>query len=443
MSHRSRWQALRLPGSRCAAALESAALVTITVLIGAGCSSRPPERSPVARPVKTLVVTLAGGDRTRSFSGKAQAAQRAELAFQVSGQLEQLPVMEGQKVAEGDLIAQLRLTEFNERLRALQGDLSQARALLRRLQAGERVEEQLRRESLVRAAQARLENARIEHERNTRLIQTNAVSRAQFDLTATAYRVAQEDYLAARQLLEKGTVGREEDIAAQEAAVQSLEARVVEAQLQLSDATLRAPFSGVIARRLVEANESVRAKQPIVQFQNVDEIDVIVDVPETVMAADLRSADIVRLVAEFSGAPGIQFPVRIKEIAQVADPATQTFPVRVGLESPTEARILPGMSATVTLTYRRAAILGDRVLVPVSAISLNEARQQVAWLVGPDQIVRPRPVQLGAAIGGEVEILGGLAPGDRIAVAGVHLLRDGMQVRDLGDSLGTTGGSPR
>ena len=58
----------------------------------------------------------------------------------------------------------------------------------------------------------------------------------------------------------------------------------------------------------------------MVKFQDVDEIDIAVDVPESVMAADIRSADIVQMVAEFSGAPGLQFPVRIKEIAQRADP---------------------------------------------------------------------------------------------------------------------------
>ena len=52
------------------------------------------------------------------------------------------------------------------------------------------------------------------------------------------------------------------------------------------------------------------------------------------MAADIRTADIVQMVAELSGAPGLQFPVRIREIAQVADPTTQTFKVRVAMESP-------------------------------------------------------------------------------------------------------------
>ena len=49
-----------------------------------------------------------------------------------------------------------------------------------------------------------------------------------------------------------------------------------------------APYDGVIAQRFVEPNQNVRAKQPIVRFQDVDEIDIAVDVPETLMAADIR-----------------------------------------------------------------------------------------------------------------------------------------------------------
>ena len=176
----------------------------------------------------------------------------------------------------------------------------------------------------------------------------------------------------------------------------------------------------------------------MVKFQDVDEIDVVVDVPETVMA-NLRAADIVQILAEFSGAPGLQFPVHIKEVAQRADPTTQTFRVRVAMKSPADVTLLPGMSATVALTYRRATILGNRILVPISAVSKNGSGGQIAWVLGSDSTVSARAIKIGEATGSQVEIIEGLQPGDRIAVAGVTFLREGMKVRDLGDALG---GSP-
>jgi RND family efflux transporter MFP subunit len=386
-----------------------------------------------------MVVTAGGDTRVRSFPGKVEASKKAELAFKVPGILAQLPVREGQTVAKGELIAQLRQDEFQARLKTLQGQLDQARAGLRALRAGERPEQQLRLEAQVRAAEAKLANARTEFNRDERLLRAGAVAREELDRSRTLFRVAQEEHRAAVQQLEKGTTAREEDIDAQEAQVRGLEGRVVEAQVQLEDSTLHAPYDGVIAKRFVEPNQNVRANEPVVKFQDVDEIDVAVDVPETVMAADLRTADIEQLVAEFSGAPGIQFPVHVTEIAQRADPVTQTFRVRVAMKAPPDVNLLPGMTATVTVTYRRASVLGDRLLVPIAAVFKDPTGEQVVWVVGPDETVARRPVKLGEATGGRIEVVDGLQPGDRIAAAGVTFLREGMKVRDLGDALG--GGS--
>jgi RND family efflux transporter MFP subunit len=409
------------------------------LLLAAGCSRQDSARSDEARPVKTMVVSAGGEPFVRSFPGKAEASKKVELAFQVEGPLESLPVREGQTVSKGDMIAQLRQKDFTTQLERAQSDLDQARAALRALRSGERPEQQLRLEANVRAADAQVANAQADFDRYRRLLQSRAVSRSEFDRAERVLRVALEEQTAARQALRKGATGREEEIEAKEAEVRGLEGRVVEANLRLKDSTLLAPYDGVIAQRFVEQGQSIKPRQPIVKFQDVDEIDVVVDVPEKVMAADLRTADIVQLVAEFSTAPGQQFPAHIKEVAQRADPVTQTFPVRVALKAPPGVNLLPGMTATVTLTYHRAGILGDRILVPVSAVAKDAAGEQVAWVVQSDETVKPRPVKLGEATGGQVEIVDGLKPGDRIAVAGVTFLREGMKVRDLGDALG--GGS--
>ena len=83
---------------------------------------------------------------------------------------------------------------------------------------------------------------------------------------------------------------------------------------------------------------------------------------------------------------------------------------------------------------------GERIMVPASAVTERDGKQ-VVWLVGSDGKVEPRAVKVGAASGGDVEITAGLAAGDRIATAGLSFLRKGMQVRDLGDALGSAGGS--
>ncbi len=402
-----------------------------------GCKEPAPVPDETVRPVKTLVVTLGDETHQRVFPGAVEASRRVELAFQVAGVLAKLPVKEGQRVAAGDLIAQLRQEEFQARLDSLQAQLDQARAALAALRAGERPEEQLRRESLVRQADARLANARADFERASRLVASRAISRAEFDQMETNYRVAIEEQKAAVQLAEQSAIAREEDILGKEAAVRGLEARVVEADIQLRDSTIVAPYDGVIANRFVEEGQNVRAKDPIVRFQDVDEIEVVVDVPESVMVSDIQRADIVEMLAAFSGAPGLQFPVQIREIAQVADATTQTFQVRTAMRAPEGLQALPGMTATVTVAYRRAGILGERMLVPATAVVQREGGDQVVWVVDADGKAAARPVKVGSVSGGRIEIVDGLQPGERIAVAGVRFLREGMKVRDLADGLGS------
>jgi RND family efflux transporter MFP subunit len=381
-----------------------------------------------------MMVAAGNAPETRSFPGKVDASKRVELAFQVPGVLISLPVKEGQTVAKGEIIAQVRPDEFQARLETAQGQLDQAKATLDALRLGERPEEQLRRETQERATAAKLDNARTEFDRYSRLVKTSAVSRSEYELAQTAYRVAQEDHQAAVQLLQKGTVGRKEDIDAQEAVVRGLEGRVADARLQLEDSTLRAPYAGVIAQRLVDEGQSITVNKPVVRFQNTGVVDIVVDVPEAVMASGIRSPNIASMVAEISGVPGRKYPVRITEVAQVADPTTQTFPVRFQLKPGSGVTILPGMTATVTVSYRSPS-LGNRILVPISAVCKQDNGEQVAWVVGPDEIVRSRPVRLGAAKGGDLDIVDGLKPGDRVVVAGAIFLHDGMKVRDLGDAL--------
>jgi RND family efflux transporter MFP subunit len=383
-----------------------------------------------------LVVAAGDATQVRSFPGRVQGSRSVDLAFQVPGLLVTLPAKEGQSVAKNELIAQLRQDEFQARVQAVHGQLDQARAALNALRAGERPEERLRREAQVRAAEARLANARTEFERYGRMIQLKAVPRADYDRAETNYRVAQEDYKAAQQILEQGTTARPEDIQAQEAQVRVLESRLGEANVDLKDSTLRAPYDGVIARRFVDEGQNLRAKEPVVQFQAVDEVDIVVDVPESVMIADIRPAKVAQVIATFSSAPGLQFPVRIKEMAQAADPVTQTFQVRVTMKSPPGLNVLPGMTATVVLTSLRAGSRDNRILVPISAVLKDGKGEQVAWVVGPDQTVSRRQVKLGETTGGKIAITEGLQPGDRVAVAGVTFLREGMKVRDLGDALG-------
>lgn len=411
-------------------------LTAAVLVFTSGCSRELTAGAERVRPVKTMVVASGQETVTRSFSGRAEAAREVDLAFQVSGLLSQFTVREGAKVAKGQVIAALRQDEFQARLAALEGQRSQGEAVLRALRAGSRPEERLRLEAQARAAEARMLNAKTDFERHQELMQGNAVARSIYEMVETEYRVAQENYKAAVQTLEASAVARQEDIDAKQAEIAALDARITEVRIQRDDSSLRAPFDGVVAHRFVEPSQNISAGQPIVRFQDSGEIVIAMDVPESVMATEFRPSEIVGFMAEFGAAPGKRVPAEVREIAQVADPVTQTFKVRVVLKPPAEVQVLPGMTATVFLTRKQTAGQLGRISVPVTAVLKDSTGSQNVWVLGTDDTVRRHPVKVGAAAGSSLEILDGLKPGERIAVAGVSQLREGMKVRDLGDGLG-------
>ena len=374
-----------------------AALSIVCLVVG--CSSGPSTAPEEPRPVKTMVVAAGDTPTVRSSPGRVEASKMVDLAFQVSGVRVKLPFREGERASRGAVIAQLRQDEFQARLQTVQASLDQARAQLG-------------------ASESRLANAKTESERFGRLVDSSAVSRSDYDQAQTTYRGAQEDYNA------------------QEAGIRGLEGRVAEAKLQFGDSTLRAPYDGVVAQRLVDEGQNIVANNPVIRFQNVNDIDIVADVPEGFIAADIRSSNIQQSVAELSTSPGRQFPVHVKEVAQIADPRTQIFEVRFALKAPPGITALPGMTATVTITTRGSRAQGNLLLVPVSAVSKQDTGEQVVWVLGSDQTVHRRPVTMGAPIENQIEIMSGLQPGDRIVVAGAPFLREGMKVRDLGDALG-------
>jgi multidrug efflux system membrane fusion protein len=364
-----------------------------------GCSSQQPPPAEGDRPVKTMVVEGGNLPSVRSFPGRVEASKMVDLAFQVPGVLVSLPMREGERVSKGSVIAQLRQDEFQARLQTAQGTLDQAQAQLG-------------------AAQSTLTNTRTESERFGRLVDTNAVSRSDYDSAQTAYSAAQENYNG------------------QQAAIRALEGRLAETKLQLGDSALRAPYDGVVAQRLVDVGQNVVPNSPVIRFQNVNDIDIVVDVPEGFVASNLRSSAIQQSVAELSVAPGQQFPVRVKEIAQIADPRTQIFEVRFDMKTPPRITALPGMTANVTITTRGNERPGNLVVVPISAVAKQDTGEQVVWILGADQTVHRRVVTLGAPTSEQIEIVSGLQQGDRIVVAGATFLREGMKVRDLGNALG-------
>ncbi|MDF1702205.1 MAG: efflux RND transporter periplasmic adaptor subunit, partial [Planctomycetota bacterium] len=284
------------------------------------------------------------------------------------------------------------------------------------------------------AAQASFENAEVEMGRYKDLWEGGTVSKSDYDSKRLEHDVARDTLAAAKQDLEKGKAGaRQEDLDAQEAQIRGLEAQLQEAQDALADTSLRAPFDGVVAKRYVENFEDVRPKERIVSIQNLDDVKIVADLPESVVAV-VKKQHIEKLTVAFEGDPDTEYEVRVQEVDLEADRRTRTYAVTVTMPAPKTRRVLPGMSASLRMKLKPSFSAEGGIPVPADAVFTDAEGKSYVWIVGKDLTVTRRVVEPGEFGADHVLVRSGLKDGERVVTAGVHMIQEGWTIRLLDDA---------
>lgn len=200
---------------------------------------------------------LKGDDGPLTLYGNVDIRE-VEMAFQASGRVSEVPVEEGERVKQGELLAVLDPSQAQDRLAQADAQLAQARAQLAKLQAGSRPQEIRQANAQQAAARAALSDARADYERRQPLVESGAISRAVWEQTVTALRTAEARYAEASQgasLAQEGA--RAEDIAAARAQLESARAARAAIDTDLDYTRLEAPLAGTVVTRSVEPGSLV------------------------------------------------------------------------------------------------------------------------------------------------------------------------------------------
>jgi RND family efflux transporter MFP subunit len=206
-------------------------------------------------------------------------------------------------------------------------------------------------------------------------------------------------------------------------------AQLADARNALKDTSLVAPFDGVIAKRYVENFQKVTEKEPIAYLQLIDELEILVDVPELLMA-QFKLAGSATITAEFESTPGNEYELSVKEYSTDADPATQTYQMVLAMAQPEEANILPGMTAKVTV-LAGDGVAKTTILIPAIAVLNDPDGSEYVWVFDREsKTVSKTKVSIGPLEGSKnVAVTEGLEGGEEIVIAGVTKLQEGTQVR--------------
>jgi RND family efflux transporter MFP subunit len=344
-------------------------------LLAAACEKPAPEPQEIIRPVRAQQIFSSGGERTRAFSGVAQAGQQIELSFKVAGSVQRVPVKMGDSVRAGDLVAELDPKDILL-------EMEEAEASLARQQADAR-------------------NAAANYARIEALYEGNNASLAELDAARAQTETAQ-------------------------AAVRSAEKGLQLARRRTQYTRLTAPVDGAIAEKRITENENVQAGQTVLRLNAGSQPEVQVTIPE-VLITQIQAGEDVEV--RFDALPGRTFAAKVLEVG-VAATGGATFPVTVRLAEHQE-EIRPGMAAEVAFVFGASS---DRphILVPAKAIG-EDIHGKFAFVVEPGEnglaTARRVTVATGALTADGLEIIEGLGDGDHLVTAGVHKLTDGQTVR--------------
>jgi membrane fusion protein, multidrug efflux system len=346
--------------------------VTVIALAVAGCNKPPPPVAQV-RPVRAITIERSAEGETVSLTGQIRAKDEVNLAFRINGRLIERLVDVGDLVKPGQLVARLDPKDEQDALRTAQANL--------------------------RAAEAKLTDARLNFERKQQLVKDGWTPRSTFDTAKQTLDSAQADVDGAR-------------------------AQVSSAENQLSYTVLFADAAGAVTAKGAEPGEVVQAGQMIVKLARKGGRDAVFDVPEQLIRTGPRDP-VVHLA--LTNDPTVQATGRVRETSPQADSTTRTFQVKVGIIDPPAAFTL---GSTVTGSIKLAPPPG--VEVPPSALTQANGRPAV-WVVDPQsQTVSLRNVDVARYDPADVVISQGLETGEVVVTAGVQTLRPGEKVRLLG-----------
>lgn len=241
-----------------------------------------------------------------------------------------------------------------------------------------------------------------------------AAARANLAESEAQYRRLSELYktnVVAQSEVAEITARREADLAS-----------VAAAEARLAHTVIKAPFSGRLGLRRVSVGSLVGPDTVITTLDDTDAIKLDFDVPEVYLSLLQSGLDVSARSAAYPGRP---FAGEVASVDTRVDPVSRTITVRAVLDN--EERLLrPGMFLTVSLLRQDLQTL----MVPEQAI-VPERSQQFVWVVDDANVARLREVRTGRRRSGQVEILGGLAAGERVIIEGTQKARAGEAVTVL------------
>lgn len=380
----------------------------------------PPGREAASSNLNALTQPVETAELTVRVEGRGSvvAVTTVNLSPKTAGRLEKLYVDQGATVAAGQVLARMEVGTLEAELAQRRAQLAQAQAEYDRTVAGNRPEAIRRAEAQVASAQSQLALATSQRDRFRNLAAQGAISQNELDQYETEARNAEASLNEAQQqLAETASGARPEEIDAAAAAVAAAQAQVEIVQTQLDEATIRAPFGGVVTQTYATVGAIVTPTTSASATASATSSSILalsagLEVEVEVSEASIGQVAVGQTVEIVADAfPQETFQGRVKRIAPEAliENNVTVFQVTVELQTGLD-RLRSGMTVAATFVGETVA---EALLVPTVAIATEDGQLGVRVADGLGNPVF-RPVTVGLTQGGKTQILTGVEGGDRV-----------------------------
>ncbi len=197
------------------------------------------------------------------------------------------------------------------------------------------------------------------------------------------------------------------------------------AQKDLEDTYVKAPFSGVITRKIADNYDFVNEKETVAVLQDLKNLEVEINIPEKLMLSDNKNFS---YSAEFESYPNQKFPLKLKSFSKQKDKITNTYLATFYVKNKEDISVLPDMTAIVTI--KSGVENNSGIEIPVNAVFSDSDKKQYVWIVNADRIVAKTPVKIKKFLNNKVLISSGLENNSRIIISGVHHVLEGDKIKE-------------
>lgn len=370
------------------------------------------QTAPVIR--QNLVVKV-------TASGSIRPLTPVNISPKEPGRITAIAVDQGDRVTAGQVLARMDASNLRGELQRAEGSLAGAVANLGKMEAGNRPQEIRQARETLRDAEAQMIAIRSAFRSNQQLYEAGAIGRVTFDASRSQYLATQERINALKAQLDLVMAGfRPEDIAAARARVTEAKGALQTIRTQIADTEIRAPFSGVITQKyadigaFVTPTTSASATSSATSssiFALAGDLEGIANVSETDIGSIHQGQAVELRVDAF---PNRTFHGTVRLIApeSVVVQNVTSFQVRIRLVGPDRGKLLSGMNFTAGFLVGRRP---DALLIPTAAI-VSEDKGTGVHVLGSDRKPQFRPIQVGATVGTQTEVLSGLREGERLFI---------------------------